>query len=64
MFDVFRAGADMIDPAIREQIDILRRIAERGRSETCEMGYDAGHRGALDIFQHLIDEIERLRLML
>ena len=51
-------------PEVAEQVEILRRIAERGRSHSLPLGYDAGDSYAVDLFQHLLDEIERLKRML
>ncbi len=39
-----------------DQATILRRIAERGKVQARRLGQD------IDIWQHLLDEIERLKL--
>jgi hypothetical protein len=46
-----------VTPYQQEQIEILRRIAERGK--TLALEHWSGMR-FVDIFQHLLDEIERL----
>ena len=40
---------------IQEQIEILRSIAERGR----EQALREDHSRFVDVFQHMLDEIER-----
>jgi hypothetical protein len=47
---------------LMEQMDILRRILERGRRDS-SLGARNG-RGATDSFQHALDELTRLRAML
>ncbi len=54
----------MTSPEVQEQLEILRRIADRGLSRSLPFGYDAGDSGAVDIFQHLLDEIQHLKRML
>ena len=45
-------------PFQSEQVEILRRIAERGL-KLAQQG-DPGDYKFIDVFQHLLDEIERL----
>lgn len=47
------------DKLMDEQIEILRRIVESGMSEVIKANDDK----YVDLFQHLLDEIERLKLM-
>lgn len=46
-------------PFQREQLDVIRRLAERGRSMSEIVGYDAGHHRTLDVFQGILDELDR-----
>lgn len=48
----------MIDPSKKEQIEVLRRVAERGLSFAIEKDYRF-----VDIFQHLLDEIKLLDIL-
>ena len=54
--------------AAKEQLEILRRIAERGREQSLRyqliIGYDDGDQSALDLFQHLLDEIQNTKRLL
>jgi hypothetical protein len=50
------------DAFIAEQFDILRRIADRGRNLSLPAGdQDGGDSAQLDLWQHMLDEIERTR---
>ena len=55
----------MSDPYQQEQIEILRRIAERGKglAERCIERWDddKNYHTFVDLFQHLLDEIARLK---
>lgn len=47
-----------------EQADILRRIAERGlalaqKGAAVPYAYDGAHAEHLDLWQHMLDELER-----
>lgn len=42
------------NPTIKEQLEILRRIAERGLKKSHEL-----HSPLLDLFQHMLDELRR-----
>lgn len=46
-----------------EQLEILRRIADRGMSlsRPC-IGADGGDSAQLDLWQHMLDEIERTKV--
>ena len=44
-----------------ENIEILRRIAERGLKVAQEE--KENHSNFIDVFQHLLDEIKRLKLI-
>lgn len=53
-------------PFQQEQVEVLRRIAERGKSvaERCIArwdDYDPNYSTMLDCFVHLLDEIKRLK---
>lgn len=50
-----------MNPSLVEQLEILRRIAERGLAASVPMGSDFGNSDMVDIFQHLLDEIERTK---
>jgi hypothetical protein len=43
--------------AAKSQLDILRRIAERGLSASVPMNTDIGYPEMVDVFQHMLDEI-------
>ena len=45
---------------VDSQLDILRRICDRGLS----YGVEQEHTHVVDLFQHLKDEVQRLRTML
>lgn len=50
-------------PYQRELIEVLRRIAERGRAHAVEhddMSDECSY-NFTDLFQHILDELERLR---
>ena len=52
-------------PYQQEQIEILRRIAERGKGycERClsRWGDDPNYSSLLDLFCHMLDELKRLK---
>jgi hypothetical protein len=51
------------DPFSEEQIEVLRRIAERGLAHAQMSGFDdhwAGFGQNIDLWQHMLDEIGRL----
>lgn len=48
-----------MSPYMSEQLEILRRISERGLKLALES--DAHDLRFVDLFQHLIDEIKRTR---
>jgi hypothetical protein len=50
-------------PFIWEQLEVLRRIAERGRKKALDKNDDwaTNHEYAVDLFQHILDELERLK---
>jgi hypothetical protein len=63
-----------VDATEREQVEVLRRIAERGLKKAqdgsaidcfnhnwSEEPAEDVHAGYIDLFQHLLDEIERLK---
>lgn len=54
---ISRAGS--VSPYVYEQLEILRRIAERGLS-LAQRGDNDGFR-YVDLFQHLLDEIKRTK---
>lgn len=43
---------------VAEQLEILRRIAERGQHAAWGLGHDGDRSQFVDIFQHLLNEIE------
>jgi hypothetical protein len=53
-----------VTPFQQDQVEILRRIAERGRRRAQVQWLDVGY-GAfseqVDLWQHLLDEIKRLK---
>jgi hypothetical protein len=51
-------------PAVEEQLEVLRRIAERGKAHTEPAGADWGDSTSLDLFIHMLDEIERTKALL
>lgn len=54
-------------PDQQEQLDILRRIAERGRTAAESYDRDVGDPRAYqftDLFQHILDELDRLAVSL
>ena len=40
---------------VREQLDIIRRIGERGLSHA--ISFDSPDDGFVDLFQHILDEV-------
>ena len=57
-----KSPVEVHHPYLAEQLEVLRRIAERGK-KLAEMRRFADDRDAtfVDIFVHLLDEIERTR---
>jgi len=49
-------------PYLYEQLDILRRIAERGKSLAESTDYTYEPTEFIDLFVHLLDEIERTKI--
>lgn len=49
-----------MNPEVAERLEILRRICERGLARSVPMGYDAGDAGAVDLFQHMLNELALL----
>jgi hypothetical protein len=45
------------NPVLAEQLEILRRIAERGK----RLALQSHLSGFVDVFQHLLDELQRVR---
>ncbi len=52
--------------ALEEQLEIIRRIAERGlgAAHDSESPHHSFHNSAIDLFQHILDEIEVAKLFL
>jgi hypothetical protein len=46
--------------SVKSQIDILRRVAERGLSYA--ISFDDPDSGFVDLFQHILDEIAVLKV--
>jgi uncharacterized membrane-anchored protein len=47
----------LLFPVAKELLEIIRRIAERGRNESVRWGDDPN----TDTYQHLLDELDRLK---
>lgn len=56
--------ADVNRSTFEEQLEVLRRVAERGLSHSLPAGYESGDSAAVDLFQHLLDEIGRTKALL
>jgi len=52
---------NVMTPYQQELLDNIRRTAERGLARSVPLGYDFGDPGAVDIFQHILDEVRRLQ---
>jgi hypothetical protein len=49
---------------VEEQLEILRRIGERGRSWALQKEDEMDRNHGVDLWQHLLDELDRLKLYL
>ena len=50
-----------LSPTNKEQLDIIRRIAERGRAYAWKYTGNPVFDSVVDAFQHILDELERIK---
>lgn len=52
---------DQLTPYQKETLENIRRTAERGLSHSVPLGYDSGCSACVDLFQHILDELKRIK---